>query len=208
MIVHLSKIFWNLRNEVIMLIVFIILLIIWPISGIINTFILKTTKNDFYIINIADYAVAFGTIILAVFTARLAKITYNEGIRQRAESRKERRRLRIKEQLEELYSPLRAEIEFFVHEKIPFDRKRDHFKTLMTLYKIKEKYEFLASEKLREELREYFNKLPRDSIFMRQLRVNKGSEYADKYYLEKLQTIIKTIINDFDDLMEKYNKLN
>lgn len=127
-----------------------------------------------------EYAVAVGTILLALFTYVLA-----HG--ETEKSRKERRRLRLKEQLEKFYSPLMGEIGYFFNEDISPKEKIRHFYSIISLYKIKSIFEFLASNDLREELRMYF--------------------VGGKIDIEEINNLRDIIYDDFKSLSEEYSEL-
>ena len=83
---------------------------------------------EFSKINFGELFLALATIVLAIFTYQLASYTYQLARTEIEESNKEIRRLRLQEQLKELYSPLRAKMEYI------FSEKRDyinHFKDII-----------------------------------------------------------------------------
>lgn len=106
-------------------------------------------------------------------------------------NKKERRRLRLKEQLEGLYSPLRAEEKKILHIKVyGYQLIADQLKLIFDNY-IHE-IEFLASDNLKKEIyRLYYENL--------ELSQDRWNEYIDN--------LIKIIKDDTKYLLEKYNKL-
>jgi len=105
-----------------------------------------------------EYIIGLATLILAFATFNLAENEIREG-------NKDRRRLRIKEQLEGLYSPAMACIPYFLIIKEHFSiaegcEDKCHLGQESYIYqlmqKIKDKYEFLAEQSLKEQLRNYY----------------------------------------------------
>jgi len=132
-----------------------------------------------------DMFVAFGTVILALFTWHLALTQTDESKQTREllidEGKKERRRLRLKEQLEDLYSPLMAHISYFDW----LQPRSNHIRGIREFmeYEIKNRYEFLATTQLRNLLITYYHPDTRTmtdqdwSIFIR----NVGKTIEDDY---------------------------
>lgn len=139
--------------------------------------------SDFHeasVINFGEFSVAIGTLLLAAFTFQLA-------VTEVEESQNERKRLRLKEQLEGFYSLLMPYIDdfndqrtrgVFLHEK----------QGLMN--NVQSKYEFLASPKLRELFRRFYDR-----------------NDCNKNWAEIINSIHDTILEDFHKFTEEYNKL-
>jgi len=159
-----------------------------------------TNPNEARIINFGEFSVALGTIILALFTYQLASTEIEE-------SKKERRRLRIQEQLENFYSQLRAEMESFLDRYRTVNDLHKGFEDTLFRLGIKGKYEFLALENLKEQFREYYKNLQVNSVFLQRYRTKEGNNMTDTYIAEKIGEIRKTIIEDYDSLIEEYNEL-
>lgn len=142
-------------------------LFIYISYGVYQTFKLNGAESFWAHLTVGEAAVGFGTLFLAAFTALLAYNTVqdsNKALRDSQESRelmqlenqKERRRLRIKEQLEGLYSPLMSIMKYF-------EKPREHFIPGTIPWRemdgdIRFRYEFLSSSALREKFREYYVK--------------------------------------------------
>ena len=174
------------------------------LAGILNSVRIHGFDETFQI-NFGELALAIATIVLAIFTYQLASYTYQLATVEIEESKKERIRLRLQEQLKELYSPLRAKMEYFFKEQRDFI---NYFKNIIVVYDIETKYEYIANDKLKELMREYFTNLfDLDSSFLKKLRLKEGSDMADSYIIPKINEIRDTIISDYDSLIEEYNEL-
>lgn len=139
-----------------------------------------------------DMFVAFGTILLALATFQLA---YSEV----EESRKERRRLRLKEQLEGLYAPLMTDLDLFDENKSGISL----MSTIEIIYnKIKLKYEYLALPNLREQIREFY----RINYIVSTKKPIKPDLIA-KFNKVCIIETKETIFNDYNSLLEEYNEL-
>ena len=103
-----------------------------------------------------DFVVGEATILLAYATFFLGYAAMGDSILNREHERdlaaKDRRRLRLKEQLEGLYSPLMSYIDILDNIK---KHKSEPFYSIMQ--KFKNKFEFLAEEDLKDLLREYYH---------------------------------------------------
>ena len=167
---------------------------------------------NFKKVHFEEFFVAFGTIMLAAFTYDLATRETRESREMRQlmiqEARRERRRLRLKEQLEAFYAPLRADLELiFFKYQIFIDRHRA-FRKVMHDNEIKKKYEYLALDKLKEQLREYFRMWEDlNSFAVRKHYTDVGTENTEKIIIEKLEEITKTIFEDYKNLIKEYNDL-
>ncbi len=154
--------------------------------------------GSYPVIHWEDVFVAFGTILLALFAWELAlRETESSGkMRQLMidEARRERRRLRIREQLYGLYSPLMAHIKLFSKEDNEH-RKEEMIDPFMEKYLIKSKYQFLASDRLKDLLIQYFNTAPAN------IRQDRGS------WEELMEQLRNTISEDFHNLSEEYRNL-
>ena len=129
-------------------------LVFYGILGCIGIYILLYYQT----VHWEDMFVAIGTVILALFTWKLA-ITETEESKQTRqimidEARRERRRLRLKEQLEGLYSPLMSFIDLIEY-RYQHGYREGLIVPLMDSLRIK--YEYLAEPDLKEILREYYN---------------------------------------------------
>lgn len=121
------------------------------------------------------------------------------------EDERERNRIRLKEQLEGLYSPLLANRDLFVEGNYE-NTKETVIDPFMKKYQIKEKYEYLASNRLRPILREYFKltsidiKMNRDNWkeLMKRMRGCIDSDFH--YLLQEYTAITKT---QFSKIIEK-----
>ena len=152
-----------------------------------------------------DTFVAYGTIALAFLTWFLAKSETDESRRMRnlmiEEYKKERRRKRLSEQLREFYSPLMANISVLYG--VPYKDEPDQVQwytsqgidPLMNSFSIKEKYHYLAEDKLRSVLMNYFDR-------------GETSMIRDKEnWLGVIERIGDTIQSDFLALSAEYSKL-
>lgn len=103
-----------------------------------------------------DYIIGSSTFFLGFTTVYLALTGMAEGRRNRIQiselAEKDRRRLRLKEQLEGLYSPLMSYI--YVLDNINEHKGEPLFSVMQ---KVRGKFEFLAEEELKDSLREYYN---------------------------------------------------
>jgi hypothetical protein len=145
-------------------------------------------------IGTGEAIIGIATFFLALATLNLAFSEMEEGIKNRDQSEieasKDRRRMRLKEQLEELYSPLLSYIDFF--DKVSEHSLRDTaiWKWMETL---RSKYEFLATADLKQELRKYYQ--CRDQGFV------------DEEDIIILFNIKKIIIKDYEELSKEYSEL-
>ena len=161
----------------------IILIIILACAYLLGMLGLFGESFDF---SFGELAVALGTLLLALYTHYL-------GVTDQKESQTERRRLRIKERLEGLYSPLAGIMVFFNTEDSYLILKQPMHK-FFTDTEILRNYEYLASDELIELLREYFNHderhftEPRWTVWQRSMR--------------------ERIDFDFNELLEEYNQLS
>jgi len=129
-------------------------LVFYGILGSMGIYILLNYQT----VHWEDMFVAIGTVILALFTWKLALTETEESKQTRQimieEARKERRRLRLKEQLEGLYSPLMSFIDLID------DKEQHRYKDgdiMPMMHGLRSKFEYLAEPHLKEILREYYN---------------------------------------------------
>jgi len=140
------------------------------------------------VMNVGELVLGLSTILLgfAIFVLAFTEVE---------ESQKDRRRLRLREQLYGLYSPLMAHINLFVEEDYEHTKIKiiDPF---MEKYFIESKYEFLALDKLKELLREYFSTTTVD------IRMNRENW---KKIMDEIRVSIR---EDFKNLTKEYTELN
>jgi hypothetical protein len=148
------------------------------------------------VIGEATILLAFATFLLAMTETEESRqnrqIMLEEGRAQRQvmldEARRERRRIRLREQLEGLYSPLMSFID------IIDDRTQHRQGELMFLItSLRTKYEYLAEPKLKEVLREYYN-------------TNK-STISNEKWIELANKLGDAIGIDYTFLIEEYDDL-
>lgn len=132
-----------------------------------------------------DLFVAFGTGALAVVTYYLARTGIEEG-------KKERRRLRLKEKLQDLYSPLIPKIENIESIKLSLDRSNIKRRIGSYFNGFTPVIEFLASEDLKEKVAKLF----KEDFELSSAEWN--------IYIDKIAEIIR---DDFSSLIEEYNEL-
>lgn len=180
----------------------LILILVFPILVLILLSIVFTLRivelKDFLTINLGDVMVALGTILLAFFTAELAMSATEDAKAYRRvmidEARRERRRLRIREQLYGLYSPLMAHVTLFSKEDYEH-RKEKMIDPFMEKYLIKSNYQFLASDRMKDLLIQYFDTTPAN------IRQDTGS------WEELMDQLRNTVSEDFHNLSEEYRNL-
>jgi hypothetical protein len=197
--------------------------------GVYQTFTLNGAEYFWGGLTVGEAAVGFGTLFLAAFTAVLASDTVkasNKALRDSQRSRglmlqenqRERRRSRIKEQLEGLYSPLMSIVKYF-------EDPREHFTPGTIPWRemdgdIRFRYEFLASNSLREKFREYYVKRDEDPLVFRggsriplwETRGGKGEGTPEFSTLlsdweTRLKELSELIKKDFEELVSEYNTL-
>jgi hypothetical protein len=157
--------------------------------------------------NNAEYATGVGTILLAFVTQDLVFNEIDEG-------KKNRRRDRIRDQLEGLYSPAMAWIDKFAITEEHFTKAESHkikgsskndpkTYTWQMIQDIRSKFEFLAEPILKEQFRQYYEARehpPYDE---------KGGQIYEKEIefrkiLENIQNLIK---EDYKKLSDEYSGL-
>jgi len=132
------------------------------------------------------FIVGFATVLLGF-------ATFNLGFIEIKESRRERRRLRLKEQLEDLYSPLfglgaREFLEFSCH------RQADH-RVHKKMEELQSRYKYLATNELRELLDIYY-------------QTDIGPLSHDKQLWNNfIRPIWNHIVSDFENRSDEYNDL-
>jgi hypothetical protein len=175
--------------------------------------------GDYFFQNysIGELIIGLGTVTLAFFTASLADSSTGDAKKSRditlQENKKERRRLRIKEQLEGLYSPLMSYIYLFNVVDEHFSLSERHLygasprdpKTAIWLLiqEIRGKYNFLAEPELREELNKYY-------MFRDDPPYDEHGNYINEkgeIFLDILNKVQKMIVEDFEKLTKEYNDL-
>ena len=174
-----NRIFATIANNL----VFIFILIIGSIiTGGFALSIYIHGREKFYELNFGEFAIAMATLLLAAFTYELARSEVHE-------SRNERRRLRIKEQLS-FYAPLIPEAEaYYIKNELP-----NHWLSRIdSKYRIKETYVLLAEDELEEKFTLYY-------------RNYEGVAYkeSETEWNELTSEIISIIMRDFNRLKEKY----
>lgn len=136
-------------------------------------------------INFGEFSVAFGTLFLALFTYVLA-------VTERDESRNERRRLRLKEQLQLLYSPLVAKEKDIIQIKnYGVQLKKGELVKIFDAFK--PMLEFLALENLKEKINELYQK--------------NFEGYKNEEWNNYIEQIIEIINEDTNTLIDEYNEL-
>ncbi len=156
-------------------------LIFIALVGVIYLLTIIPAVGEHIEITFGELAVAFGTLLLAYYT-------YLLGFNDVLESRKERKRLRLKEQLEGFYALLMPYIDDFNDQttREGFYRGKQDL-----MDRIQSKYEFLASPKLRELFRRFYDRT--DYIYN---------------WTEIINSIHDTILEDFQAFTEEYNRLS
>ena len=126
--------------------VFGILLILILLIGVA---LQRIISPEGFVVGAGTFLLSMATFYLA-FTERAESISNRIQIRELAE--KDRRRLRLKEQLEGLYSPLMSHI-------VILDNISEHRgdPVLSLMQKLRGKFEFLAEDDLKDVLREYYD---------------------------------------------------
>lgn len=136
-------------------------------------------------INFGEFSVALGTILLAIFTYQLA-------LTEVEESRKERRRLRVREQLKEFYAPLIAKKD--VIEIIrTYEVKVSHSHLIEIFDEFRPMLEFLALRDLKDKIPELYTK--------------DFEEYSSEDWKKYFDELIDCIYRNFNSLIEEYNEL-
>ncbi|MGD0805492.1 MAG: hypothetical protein ABSA11_15640 [Candidatus Bathyarchaeia archaeon] len=183
----------------------VIIFVFFSIDSMLTTVELNGWEYFYGSLKIGDIIVGLGTVLLAVFTGLLAFTSSRDA-------RRERRVMRIKEQLEGLYSPLMAYIKYFDNvdehfslseRKINAVRKAGETKVWLLMHEIRSKYEFLAEPELKRKLREYYiekDTPPYDMVGS--IIYNKGLEWRER--LVHIKTLIE---NDYQKLTQEYEKL-
>jgi len=178
----------NIRNVITAIFTVIILVV-----GLGAIYHMVVTEFSFDL-GIGEAIIGIATLILACATFYLAFIDMEEGVRNRVQSeleaRRDRRRLRLKEQLEGLYSPLIAYLDLLSDKSQHLYREGE---VMPLMLRIKTKYEFLAEPDLRELLIEYYN--------------TNLSALSDQEWDEIITPIIECIGNDNADLSKEYSEL-
>jgi uncharacterized integral membrane protein len=175
--------------------IFITFLIILFIAININ---IQSSPQDFWKVNIGEILVGLGTIILAFFTATLATATEREGKKQREmiieEAQTERRRLRLKERLEGLYSPLMGLGSDFEHpethmEYFKYQSSRGPGEVYVTMKRIRNIYSYLALSVLKDQLDGYYT------------QYHAINHMPNEQYLKNLRA---QFVKDYDDIIKEY----
>lgn len=141
------------------------------------------------------FVVGTGTFLLAIATFYLAYTERTESISNRIQDKelaeKDRRRLRLKEQLEGLYSPLMSCLNYL-------DNRDAHTSEplLSLMQKLRGKFEFLAENDLRDLLREYY---------VTDIPVISKTDWDNLIYpmIEAIGTGCADISFEYDDLTRK-----
>jgi hypothetical protein len=139
--------------------------------------------------------------------------TFNLVLSGANESKKERKRKRLKEQLEGLYSPLMSYIYMFIAVEKHFSSTESHLydpspqdskiPLWLLMKEMRGKYNFLAEPQLKEELNKYYmfrDDPPYDE------HGNYINEKGEKI-LDILNKVQKMIVEDFEKLSKEYNDL-
>jgi hypothetical protein len=202
-------------------ILIILLLVFWGfcILGIIAT--VKGHPDGilyfFSEFRVGELVIGLGTVLLAIFTAYLAFSERDENIKNRELTRivaaKERRRLRIKEQLEGLYSPAMAWIDnfnitdehFTNSEKNKEFSKPDEPKSGVWIFiqDARSQYQFLAEPPLKEKLIEYYE-AREDPPYNKAYDQFYEKELEFRGLLTEIQAMIKS---DYKKLSDEYSEL-
>jgi hypothetical protein len=171
--------------------IFIIFLIILSTAININ---ISSSPQDFWKANIGEILVGLGTILLAFFTSLLTTATEREGKKQRKmiieEAQTERQRLRLKEQLEGLYSPLIGLGTNF--EKPEFHSVYYKHPVRTTMGNIRSVYSYLASNALKDLLDLYYN------------NYYSPNHMPDSNMLKNLHILFTS---DFEEITKKYQNI-
>jgi len=154
-----------------------------------------------------ELAIGLGTFTLAYATIILALIETEEGMNNREQARelaeKDRRRMRLKEQLEGLYSPLMSikETDFLIYQYHRFEGREgagmipaeiEHY-VHRKMAELRSKYNFLTTDELRVSLNVYYE-----------------IDFNDEENENRIKFLIKLwdeIEGDFDLLSIKYSDL-
>ena len=102
--------------------------------------------------------IGWGDMVIGTATLFLAFATFFLAFIEISENKKDRRRLRIKEKLEGLYSPLMANIKLF-HDYEQHDYGKPIYRLMLEL---KNQYIYLAESDLRKILFTYYNTIKID----------------------------------------------
>ena len=117
---------------------------------------------SFRVINLETYLAAFGTMMLAYYTAESAEENRRYSARMLAEAENERSRLRVQEQLERVYSPLLGYRGYIAATErwdlLVFDTFTQPFPESykLTLNQVRSCYEYLALQETRLLLRNFY----------------------------------------------------
>ena len=154
-----------------------------------------------------DFAIGLGTFTLAYATIILALNETDEGRNNREQARelaeKDRRRMRLKEQLEGLYSPLMSikETDFLTYQYHRYTEReragmypaeKEHY-VHRKMAELRSKYSFLATDQLRVSFNVYY-----------------GIDFNDEENENRIKFLIKLwdeIEGEFDLLSIKYSDL-
>jgi len=149
---------------------------------IIGSIIALLSKDALFAEVLSGASIGMGTALLAYFTFRLTDATIKEG-------RQERRRQRIKEQLDILYSPLKA------HTNELRDIRRHNVLRIKNMMEgIKMRYEYLATPELLEKFRDYYKYFP-----LHLVTIENWDSYIDE--------IINQVEKDYKILIDEYTSL-
>ena len=153
-----------------------------------------------------EFFIGGATVLLAMVTFALVLSGANEG-------KKERKRKRLKEQLEGLYSPLMSYIYLFnvVGEHFSLSERRERaFSTdekptaiWLLIQNMRGKYNFLAEPQLRKELNKYY-------MFRDDSPYDEHGNYINEkgeIFLDLFNKVQKMIEEDFERLSREYNDL-
>jgi hypothetical protein len=166
--------------------------LLWAIAWVFIIVIVVTSYATYEgIIDLGEAVIGLATEVLAFATLLLAITEIHEGNLNRElqsqESKNERNRLRLKEQLEGFYSPIMPYVDDF-NDKTP--RSVFYIEKEGLLNYIQSKYEFLASPELRELFRRFYDK----------------DDYIENWG-EIINSIHDTLKEDFKRFTKKYNEL-
>lgn len=148
---------------------------------------------------VTKFEMTLGEFLTGAATVFLALATFILVLTGMEEGKKQRRILRLKEQLEGLYSPAMAEIEKFTTIKEHFNPMHTYTKDMM--HNIKLKYQFLAEPYLKEKLKKYYSE---SSQIQYEINMHIDEEQLDfKKFLEEIQKIIR---DDYQRLSDEYSE--
>ena len=172
------------------------------IFGILLILIVITSLALQGILSLEGFVVGGGTFLLAMATFYLAYAERAESISNRIQDKelaeKDRTRIWLKNRLDEFYGPLFGNLTTF-HVGDREMTKREFIDPFLNKYSIRDKYNYLASNRLKELLDRYFSFAEAD------IRMERGK--TDDEWKALLDEIKASITEDFKVLKQRYYEL-